>query len=147
MFVAPNARCSPITALRKAASTCGMCPDRTVERSSSNVTSRTQCSLFSMCQCSRHSASTCVAVARSGVSEVTAYATALRVSPVRLSVTRRSTRKACATPGQSLYPTSAVEVVNVRRSSRFPCRSICCAYRSCKEGSAKRIVKSSCNVG
>ena len=46
--------------LRKAAITWGMLPARTVERSSSKVTSRTQCSLFSMCQsprCSRQARS------------------------------------------------------------------------------------------
>lgn len=39
--------------LRSAAITCGACPALTCERSYSKVTSLTQCSLFSTCQCSR----------------------------------------------------------------------------------------------
>src|SRR4029453_12728057 len=52
--------------LRSAAMTWGMLPQRTCERSSSNVTSRTQCDLFSMCQWPRTSSSRRSGVARWG---------------------------------------------------------------------------------
>ena len=50
MLVSPAHRSSPITVLRSAAMIWGVLPQRTCERSSSNVTSRTQCDLFSICQ-------------------------------------------------------------------------------------------------
>ena len=46
MLVAPRSRCRLTTVLRTVAVTCGPAPVRTVERSSSNVTSRTQWTLF-----------------------------------------------------------------------------------------------------
>ena len=51
MLVAPARRSSPIARLRSAAMACAPAPLRTWERSSSKVTSRTQCSRFSIAQC------------------------------------------------------------------------------------------------
>jgi len=48
MFDSPRRRRRPMARLRKAAMHWGAVPARTWERSSSKVTSRTQCSLFSM---------------------------------------------------------------------------------------------------
>src|SRR5262252_4477047 len=66
MLVCPAHLSSPIAVLRSAAMTWGMLPERTWERSSSNVTSRTQCDWFSICHCPRTSSSKRVGVARSG---------------------------------------------------------------------------------
>src|SRR4029453_1941006 len=71
ILVSPAHRVRPMTVLRKAAITCGILPQRTWDRSSSKVTSRTQCDLFSMCQCPRTNASKRAASARSGARLVT----------------------------------------------------------------------------
>ena len=52
MLSHPASRSRLITVLRKVAMTRGAFPVRTCERSSSKVTSRTQCSWFSIPQCS-----------------------------------------------------------------------------------------------
>src|SRR5712692_1296489 len=57
IFVYPAQRIRPMTVLRSAAITCGMLPQRTCDRSSSKVTSRTQWDWFSICHCPRTSAS------------------------------------------------------------------------------------------
>jgi hypothetical protein len=57
--------------LRNAAMTWGILPQRTWEWSSSNVTSRTQCDLFSIYHCPRTSSSKRVGVTRSGLRLVT----------------------------------------------------------------------------
>ena len=48
MLLAPPSRCKLTALLRTVARTCGPAPVRTVQRSSSKVTSRTQCTRFSM---------------------------------------------------------------------------------------------------
>ena len=53
MFELPARRSAVRARLRKAAMTCGPAAVRTVDRSSSKATSRTQCSWFSMRQCPR----------------------------------------------------------------------------------------------
>ena len=50
MLVWPAHLKSPMAVLRSVAITCGILPPRTWERSSSKVTSRTQCDLFSIAQ-------------------------------------------------------------------------------------------------
>jgi hypothetical protein len=57
IFVYPAPRISPMTVLRSPAMTCGILPQRTCERSSSKVTSRTQCDWFSITHWPRISAS------------------------------------------------------------------------------------------
>src|SRR5436309_2680035 len=71
IFVWPAHLSSPIVVLRSAAMPWGILPQRTCDRSSSNVTSRTQCDLFSMLQCPRTKSSTRPGVARSEVRLVT----------------------------------------------------------------------------
>ena len=53
MLVAPVSQWRLVTRFRRAAIIAGPLPVRTRERSSSKVTSRTYCNLFSMPQCSR----------------------------------------------------------------------------------------------
>ena len=67
MFVAPARRRMLMAVLRSAAMMCGAAPARVWERSSSKVTSRTQCSRFSMPQwpCTQAARTVAGAVARS----------------------------------------------------------------------------------
>ena len=69
--VMPRHLSRPMAVLRNAAAGQGYLPQRTWERSSSNVTSRTQCDLFSICHCPRTSASKRAGVARWGLRLVT----------------------------------------------------------------------------
>src|SRR5262249_8264113 len=104
ILVAPAHRVRPMTVLRKAAMTCGILPQRTWDRSSSKVTSRTQCDLFSICQCPRTNVNKRAASARSGARLVTPATTSSRTSPVFLLTTCRSSWNTCPRPGHPLYP-------------------------------------------
>lgn len=86
MFVSPALRISPIAVFRSVVMTCGMFPQRTWDRSSSKVTSRTRCDWFSMLQCPRTRPSKRAASARSGSRLVTPATPSSRTSPVFLQI-------------------------------------------------------------
>ncbi len=90
-----------IAKFRKVAMTRGADFVRTWDRSSSKVTSRTQCKPFSMAQCPRLSSSNRCGVARSAGALVMAKATSWRSGrPVR-SVVLRSIRMTCCEEGNA----------------------------------------------
>src|SRR5262249_52404963 len=142
MLVNPVARISHSTALRTPARTSGAAPVRARHASSPRLSSRTQCSRFSICQCPRAIASNRLAEARSRPKLVTAQTVSTLSWP---SVRRtRSIRQTCWAPGQSRYPRSRVVVVSRRISTR-PCplsrdsaRSSSPARRSCSRGGKSR---------
>src|SRR4051794_26853762 len=113
-----SARAKRRTVLRNAVSACGAQPERTRQASSRKLTSRRQCSWFSIAQCPRTSDSSASGPACSRVRLVTAYATSRLVWPL-ISLSR-SMRPTWATPGQSRWGTTS-RLVAMRRVSRRPC--------------------------
>ena len=103
MLVWPAHRNRPMAVLRNAAIMWGILPQRTCEPSS-NVTSRTQCDLFSIPQSPLTSSNSRWGVARSGRRLVTPYTTSTRSFSVFWVITRRPTSNTCARPGQSPSP-------------------------------------------
>jgi hypothetical protein len=96
--------------LRSAAIPCGILPQRTGDRSASQVTSRAPCDRCSICPCPHTSASNRTASARSGARLVTPATTAYRTALVLGRIPWRSPGKTWARPGPSLSPASTVLV-------------------------------------
>jgi len=109
-----------MTPLRSVAKTRGAWPERTVHRSSSKVTSRTQCSEFSMRQWSRTNLSNLEGLASSGDRLVRKYRVSVCAWP--REVTRLVTFATWRSSGQSTTPTRAVVTQMFRSSCRLPCR-------------------------
>src|SRR3954447_11644504 len=110
MLVWPASRLTVIAVLRSRAMFCGPAPVRIWEWSSPNVTSRTQCSTFSICQCPRSQVASSTASAYRWLREVIAYTVSAEVFPVAMSVRRRTTFIARAAPGNNAAAGRAVEV-------------------------------------
>lgn len=118
MFWQPRSRRNVMAALRRAAKISGVEPVRIRQRSSSNVTSRTQWRRFSMPQWFRHQSSIGGAAATERGALVMAYSVSTSTFPWRRVV--RVKRQTWAAPGQLICPTGRVLACKRRRTCR-PC--------------------------
>lgn len=107
-----------ITVLRKLAITCGADPLRIRLWSSPSVTSRRWCEPFSICQCSRRSASTRAASACWRLRLVIPYTTSTDFLP--FSVRSSVSSNPCFRPAHSWFFVRPLVSRSVRTSSR-PC--------------------------
>src|SRR5205814_6652871 len=118
MPLTPSSRSRLSAALRQAARFWGPWPSLTRQPSSPSVTSRTQWSLFSMCQCLRQNGSSRLASARWEARLVMACCTSTVSLPLRRE--RRSSRQTWAKPGQLRYSARRELASRCRRTMR-PC--------------------------
>lgn len=118
IFGWPCSRNRLIAKLRRLAIVCGPEPVRICERSSSKVTSRTQCTLFSIPQCPCTKCKRMSGGASSGRQLVTPYAYSCRQGLPCKSVVSRSMRKHCSTCGNQREPRNSVRIQIRRRSIR-----------------------------
>ncbi len=120
MFVTRARRSSPMARLRRTAMAWAPAPLRTCERSSSKVTSLTQCKRFSIPQWPRLRARSLLGVAFVALRLVIPKTTSWRMGVPSSFVVVRSIRKTCWEYGKSRYVARSALAHSWRTSNR-PC--------------------------